>query len=127
IGEQRLGKMLGVKVGPTYHDAKRALGDVLEQWRDAIDRVADFFMRINTKQAEIAATVHFVAKELREKKKERVTEDEDLNDELRWKQKRRPPLNRSELATAIRHLAALGWLSVQPSNLPIDEESLLAI
>jgi len=128
IVEQRLGKMFAVKVGPTYHDATRALGEELSHWRDAIDRVADFFMRMNTQQAEIAATVHFAAKELAEKKPDSVTESEVLNEVLRWKQKRRPPLNPAEVATSIRHLAVLGWLSVQPStDLPIEDESLLAV
>ena len=128
IVEQRLGKMFAVKVGPTYHDAKRALGEDLDQWREAIDRVADFFMRMNTQQAEIAATVHFAAKELTEKNPESVTEAEVLNEVLHWKQKRRPPLNPVEVATSIRHLAVLGWLSVQPStDLPIEDESLLAV
>ena len=120
--------MFAVKVGPTYHDAKRALGEDLGEWRVATDRVADFFMRMNTQQAEIAATVHFAAKELSGKKPDSVTEAEVLNEVLRWKQKRRPPLNSSEVATSIRHLAALGWISVQPSaGLPIQEESLLTI
>jgi uncharacterized protein YwgA len=128
IAEQRLGKMFAVKVGPTYHDANRALGEDLGEWRYAIDRVADFFMRMNTHQAEIAAIVHFAAKELAEKKPDSVTEADVLNEVLHWKQKRRPLLHPSEVASSIRHLAALGWLSVQPSaGLPIEEESLLAI
>jgi hypothetical protein len=42
---------------------------------------------------------------------------------LDWKQKRRPPIEKGEVALAIRNLAALRWLDVKPSSdLPIPAE-----
>jgi uncharacterized protein YwgA len=127
IQEQHLGKMFAIKVGPTWHDAERAFGQELVHWRKAVDRIADFFMRVNTQQAEIAATIHFVAKHLVETKAD-VSESDVLNEVLRWRQRRRSPLSPSAVASSIRHLGALGWISVQPSaDLPVEEEPLLAI
>ncbi|MCS6861149.1 MAG: hypothetical protein NZT92_12605 [Abditibacteriales bacterium] len=68
-----------------------------------------------TRQVEIAATVHFVAKELTQRKQAKPTEVEVLNEAMKWKQKRRPPLDEAEVASVIRNLAALGWLDVEPS------------
>jgi O-acetyl-ADP-ribose deacetylase (regulator of RNase III) len=58
--EEPLGKqMLLVLTGPALHEARHAYNANLEEWSDIIDRVADLFLRLDTRQAEIAATVHF--------------------------------------------------------------------
>jgi uncharacterized protein YwgA len=128
IREERLGKMFAVKVGPTFDDASRAYKHELENWRDVIDKIADLFMRMRTQQAEVAATVHFAAKSLAEKGVEKPRETDVLAEVMRWKQKRRPPLNEAEVALTIRNLSVLGWLGVQPSSdLPVAEEALLDV
>lgn len=122
IREQRLGKMIEVRVGPTYADARRAYEVALRRFEPVIARVADLFMRLNTEQAELVATVLFAARELRRQRSSPPSEAEVLASVLEWKQKRRPPLDRSEIALTIRQLAALRWLEVQPSNdLPLSE------
>lgn len=51
-----------------------------------------------------------------------ITERDILNEVMKWKQKRRPPLNEKEVAETIRNLGVLKWFVVKPSNdLPIDE------
>src|SRR5579859_21634 len=57
IVERKLGRMLATDVGPTYVDAKISYERFLEQWRDQIAAVADLVVRMNTDDAEIAATV----------------------------------------------------------------------
>jgi len=72
-------------------------------------------MRMQTRQSEVVATVIFAANILANRKKEQPSEKEVLTEVIQWKQKRRPPLNNSEVAYTIRNLAALRWLKVKPS------------
>jgi uncharacterized protein YwgA/O-acetyl-ADP-ribose deacetylase (regulator of RNase III) len=127
IREERLGRMFAVRVGQTYHDARRAYAAHFVQWEPIISKLADLFMRMQTDQAEIAATVHFVARDLTRHGKT-VTESDVLRGVMEWKQKRRPPLVEKEVAGTIRNLNVLSWLNVRPSNdLPIAEEELLDV
>src|SRR6266478_1143756 len=64
--ERKLGRMLATDVGPTFVDARKAYESFLGQWQNQIAAVADLVVRMNTDDAEIAATVHFSAKNLRE-------------------------------------------------------------
>jgi O-acetyl-ADP-ribose deacetylase (regulator of RNase III)/uncharacterized protein YwgA len=124
ITEQRLGRMLAVKLGPTFRDARRTYEHRLTAWSEQIERVADLFMRMDTRQAETAATVHFAAKELQEQKQREPTETEVLREVMEWKQRRRPPLDEIEVAKAIRNLGIHGWLQVKPSpDLPVPDET----
>jgi len=41
---------------------------------------------------------------------------------MKWKQKRRPPLNQADVAETIRNLSILEWLKVKPSQeLPVGQ------
>jgi uncharacterized protein YwgA len=126
IYEERLGNMFSVKVGRTFEDARKAYLDDLKRWDPIIDKVADLFMRMQqTKQAEVAATVIYAASLVTQEKKRNPTETEVLEEVMKWKQRRRPPLNESEVAVTIRNLAAIKWLNVKPSgDLPIPKEEL---
>lgn len=127
IREERLGRMFAVKVGPTFENALKTYGKDLEQWKETIDKLADLFMRMRTNQAEISATVHFAANEILDKK-DVPTEKDVLEEVMNWKQKRRPPLDRNEVAHAIRSMGMLRWLNVKASpELPVSEESLLDV
>lgn len=126
IQENKLGRMLEVKVGPTYRDARKAYAVEFEKWESTIDKVADLFLRTNTNQAEVIATVLFAANELTKARPEKPTECDVYSSVLLWKQKRRPPIEEGEVASTIRNLAALKWLNVKPSkDLPVPEEAWL--
>ena len=129
IREERLGRMFAVKTGPTFKDACRAYERDIVQWTDTIEALTDLFMRMRSQQAELAATVHFAAKELASKKQhEHPSESEVLSAVMSWKQKRRPPLSEGDVAVSIRGLSMLGWLDVRSSQeLPVDEEALLDV
>jgi O-acetyl-ADP-ribose deacetylase (regulator of RNase III)/uncharacterized protein YwgA len=128
ISENRQGNMFEVKVGPTFDDARKVHAENLKQWEPIIEKVVDLFMRMNTHQAEIAATVLFTARSLERGSDNQPTEQQVLEAVMQWKQKRRPSLNESEVAWTIRNLAALGWLEVKPSgNLPVSEDDLLYV
>ena len=123
IHEMKLGRMLSVKVGPTFKDARRAYEADLRQWEPIIEKTADLFMRLNTNQAEVVATVLFAAKSLRQNKNDQPSERDVLRAVMDWKQRRKPPLDEPEVALTVRNLAALKWLRVKPSaNLPLPDE-----
>jgi O-acetyl-ADP-ribose deacetylase (regulator of RNase III)/uncharacterized protein YwgA len=127
IEENRLGNMFNVRVGRTYEDARKAYEKPLRQFEPAIEKTVDLFMRLDTNQAELVATVLFAARSLERQKKRQPSEREVLSAIMQWKQKRRPPLKETEVASTIRNLAGLGWLKVTPSSdLPLSEETLLA-
>jgi O-acetyl-ADP-ribose deacetylase (regulator of RNase III)/uncharacterized protein YwgA len=126
IREERLGQMLQVKTGPTFRDAQRVFRHDIDRWNEVIDKVTDLFLRMDTRQAEITATVHFAAHELQNEGSNRPTEMEVLMRAMDWKQNRRPPLDERELALAVRQLAVWGWLNVTASpDLPVDDLSLV--
>ncbi len=120
IAESRRGRMFEVHTGSTYRDAVERYKDELEAWRPAIERVADLLLRANTRQAEVMASAHLAAKDLaelnRRKSMRRPTEREVVEDVLRWKLRRKPQLESEEIASAVRGLALLGWIDVEPTN-----------
>lgn len=127
IVERKLGRMLATDVGPTYADARRGYESFLAQWQSQIAKVVDLVVRMDTEDAEIAATVHFAASHLREASTSQPTEAEILNYVMQWKVRRRPPLNEVEVALAIRRLNVLRWIDALPSEaLPLPEEALIA-
>lgn len=128
IREERLGRMLEVKPGPTYKDAAVAFKEQLSQWKPLIEHIADLFLRMRTQQAGVAATVHFAAEGIAQSEKRKPTELEVLEAVKQWKQKRRPALTDQEVASAIRNLNVLRWLDAEPSrDLPLHEEALADI
>ncbi len=127
IVERKLGRMLATGVGPTYLDAKKGYESFLAQWESQIARVVDLVVRMDTDDAEVAATVHFAAARLRETSPDPPTETAIFKYVMQWKIRRRPPLSEDEVALAIRRLNVLGWINAVPSNdLPLPEEAMIA-
>jgi uncharacterized protein YwgA/O-acetyl-ADP-ribose deacetylase (regulator of RNase III) len=125
LDQAQLGKMVEVKVGPTYSSADHAYAQALKTMRPAARRVADLLRRMRTRDAEIAATVHFVANELADNASNRPTEDAVLAGVMEWKQRKQPPLQQDEVLSAMQGLAMLGWLDVERSDsLPVNEPEL---
>jgi O-acetyl-ADP-ribose deacetylase (regulator of RNase III)/uncharacterized protein YwgA len=123
IREEQLGRMFAVKVGPTFKDARKAYLSDLVKWESIIEKTADLFMRMQTRQSEVVATVLFAANVVANRKKEQPSEKEVLTEVMEWKQRRRPKLDDKEVAYTIRNLAALSWLKVKPSpDLQIPDE-----
>lgn len=120
--ERSLGQLFETIPGPTFQDAHRAYSEWLKRWEQPIDRVTDLFMRLRgSRQAEVAATVHFAAKRVQGLAQD-STELDVLDYARRWKQRRRPPITDEEFGTAIRNLNTAGWLKVAFSDeLPLPE------
>ncbi len=123
LSEERKGSMFIIRTGATFKDAKKAYQEYLDKWDVIIDEVADLFLRINTRQAEIVATVIFASKLAAVVKKD-IDEMDILREVMEWKENRNPKLEDAEVALAIRNLNLLGWLSAKPNDklpLPADE------
>lgn len=116
ITERRSGRMFEVHTGATYTDAVEHHRDQLEAWRPAIERVADLLLRTDTKQAEVLATAHYAAASLMRKPDTLLTEQNVVDEALQWKVRRKPPLEETDVAEAVRTLNVLGWVSAAPSE-----------
>lgn len=113
IVEEQHGRMFEVRLGETYEAAKRAFAKDLGRYEAQIDLLVDLFARMRTKDAEIAATVHYATKELRAAAGRVPNEREVLDAVMDWKQRRDPPFKPNDVAVAIRGLNVLGWIEAK--------------
>jgi O-acetyl-ADP-ribose deacetylase (regulator of RNase III)/uncharacterized protein YwgA len=128
LQEERHGKMFMVKVGPHYEKIREKFMTVFGDWSDLIRKTTDLFMRLNTNEAEIVATVMFATESLKKEKNILPSETEVLNYVMQWKKRRRPQLNEAEVASTIRNLGILRWLNVKPDKkLPVPEREMMYI
>ena len=116
IQEEQLGNMFVAQVGSTFKDARKTYKEEIESKEEIIEKLTDLFCRLNTKQGEIAATVHFAWKTMETRSGSKHSEEDVLNEVMNWKQKRRPPYVKLEIARAVRNLAVHGWLDIEPSD-----------
>lgn len=122
IQETRAGRMFEIRLGKTFEAAGRSFEDELKRREPQVERLVDLFARMRTRDAEIAATVHFVTDELTRSAGRTPSEHEVLEAVMSWKQRRKPPLTRDDVAQAIRGLNLLGWIEAQPVDLAADAE-----
>ncbi len=123
IVESKLGRMFHVRVGPAFRDARRAYAAQLDAWLPIEQRVADLILRVNTHEAEVAATVHYTATHLLSGDGG-PSEQDVLARVMQWKQRRQPQWSEEEVAIVIRRLNMLGWIKARGSqDLPLPEES----
>ena len=128
LAEQKRGNMFEVRPGPTLADAEHAYKRELVGWDQQIEQVADLFLRVaNTRDAEVAASVHLVADQLaarHEAKGATAPEEDEVVAELeRWKARRKPALSDDEIEQAVRTLGFLGWIDTKPRE--TDELAVL--
>ena len=125
IREARRGRLLEVRTGGTFADARREYARQLAEWEPIIVRTSELFMRLDTTHAEIVATVMFAARHL-VPQDPAPTELDVYNAVLEWKVRRQPPLSGEDVALAVRSLAALGWTRVAPSaDLPLSQNAFV--
>ncbi len=121
LQEKKLGQMFQVVPGQAYDKNRLKYQDVFQKWDGMIDKTVDLFLRLDTKKAEIVATVLFVEQEMN--KNDLLSENDILQEVMKWKLKRRPPLNEKDVAVVIRNLGVLGWFNLKPStDLPIEDD-----
>ena len=121
LQEQKSGPMFQVIPGLAYEKNRLKYQDTFQEWNKMIDRTVDLFLRLDTSKSEIVATVLFVEQEMN--KRNNMSENDVLQEVMKWKQKRHPPLNKKEVAQAIRNLSVLKWFSLKPSaDLPVEDD-----
>ncbi len=121
IQEERKGQKFVLSVGSTYVNARKLFEKEFQQSEEKIERLTDLFGRMNTRQAELAATVHFARVTMNARSKTKPSEEDVLNEVMEWKKRHRPPYDRAEVAATIRNLAILGWIEVEPSEGNFEE------
>jgi O-acetyl-ADP-ribose deacetylase (regulator of RNase III)/uncharacterized protein YwgA len=126
VEESPAGNMIRVQVGRTFQDARAEFADQIQQWDSIINKVTDLFMRLNTSQAELVATVLFAARTLHKEQAKPPTEIHIFDYVMEWKKRRQPPINPDAVADTIRNLGVLNWLQATASpELPLSAEHQL--
>jgi len=115
IIEKPHGRMIEIKTGPKYIDARNKYQVQLNQLKPKINKVVDLFSRIkNTKQAEEVTTVYYAFKQLKVNRRKDVISEQELVDYiLTWKKAWDDKDKRENVSSAIRNLTTLGWIHVK--------------
>jgi uncharacterized protein YwgA/O-acetyl-ADP-ribose deacetylase (regulator of RNase III) len=124
IDEKALGQMIAVRVGPTFDDARKAYAAELKGYGPIVERVVDLLARTSTHDAEIAATIHYVWKELSGQLDSAPLEAEVIREVLNWKGDRVQP---SELRILTRALGVLGVIDIKGDPSFEHEDDLVAV
>lgn len=128
VREERQGRMFEVVVGPTFTAASMQAQDFLTRWWTVIERVSSLFARFDTRQAEIAATVHYATIELQVRLGRAPFASEVITAVEQWTTRRKPPVKQDKISQAIVSLATQEWIDVVPDEsveVILDELSLL--
>ena len=126
LGQDKLGRMVAHQVGPTFSDAQKAYAGDLALWEGSIAKVADLLARLRTtRAAEVAASVHFASDASAQGARRISRERSVLNAVLRWKHAMKPALTAEEALLAMRSLAMLGWLELEPTPDLVSDEAAL--
>lgn len=128
LREEKVGGLFRAIVDASFENAEISYREYLSRSHEPIDRLTDLFSRLNTHDAELAATVHFAWLAIKNRKIGKCSEADVLREVMEWKKRHRPPLERVEVAKTIRTLAVRGWLDVKPSvDMPKEIEEELEV
>jgi O-acetyl-ADP-ribose deacetylase (regulator of RNase III)/uncharacterized protein YwgA len=116
LQEQSRGRMIEMRSGPALEDARKSYSEQLNEWTDLIDRLVDLAARFDTSGAEIAASVHYAAGDLRKQLDRTPTVAEVVAYVEEWNQRRTPQLERNTILRAVVNLGTQGWLRVDPDS-----------
>lgn len=120
VEEESIGRMIVHHVGRSFDNVLKSeyYMDQIGSWNAEIDKVTDLVMRIrSTRQAELAASVMFIADQMLSDTGETPTEQMIVDRVLDWKKNRDgAPVEKTELVEALRMLQALDWMELRPSR-----------
>jgi len=127
IIERQRGQMFEVLGGPALDDARDGYRNQLAQWDDLIDRIVDLAARFDNREAEIAATVHYTADDLRKRLGRQPTITEVIDAVEEWKRGRQPKVTRDAILRAVVNLGTRGWLTVDPDTTTADDVANMVV
>jgi len=110
--ETRWGSMFRIELGTEFERARKMSEGFINAHNEALEKIKDLFMRMDTAKAELVATVIFSADDLKKHYKTKPKETEVVESVMKWKQRRIPPINREEVVRTVRNLSMLNWLDV---------------
>jgi len=116
VTEVRRGNVIETRVGQTFGDARSRYATELQQWEPAIARVVDLVSRFDSRRAEVAGSVHYVANALRGRFGRRPTTTEVIEYVEKWKIRRKPPIKRDDIVRSVVELAAMQWIDVEADD-----------
>lgn len=118
LQEASLGRMLSLRVEPSYERERGKYAEVIDQYERKIVKVVDLFSRIkNTEQAEEVFTVLFATRQLKAEQLDRDISEQQLFDYIiAWKKTWSTQEKKEAVANAIRNLLLLGWMRLDFSE-----------
>lgn len=125
LSEQQQGTLIRIKTGSEYRTFRAKEQQIIEIQKDVIEKTVDLFSRVKSAyQAEEIATVLFAFADLNSERQNQMrTEQEFFDYIIKWKKHWNTPEKKQSIASCIRNLAVMGWVSLDYSeSLPIDDE-----
>ena len=116
IIERQCGQMFEVSAGRPWMTLAQTMGISLSNGATLSRALFDLAARFNNREAEIAATVHYAANDLRDRLGRTPTIVEVIEAVERWKSGRKPEVTRDDILRAIVNLGTRGWLTVEPDS-----------
>ncbi len=126
--EDRSHEGFAYRPGPGFESFKAAVLEELKRHEETVTQITDLFSRLDTRKAELAATVHLVAKELDERLGRTPSVDAVVNEIRNWKARRRQPFPTDMIVNCVLYMAAAGLIKVseEPSRYLQPEEELVS-
>lgn len=112
VTEQKRGQMFHIQVGPSFKSSLERYRNEIADWSSELRRVFDLFHRMNTSDAELAASVHFAATHILNVNASEMDVVQQVDD---WKNKQNRKFPKDQVADVVRHLNVEGWIDAEYS------------
>ena len=123
IQEQQLGRMTAIMPADEYLQRRADIRSRVAPFQKWIDKTVDLFSRVkSTTQAEEITTVIYSAKHLKTSRNPATVSEQDVFDYIMaWKKSWQEESKQQSVASAIRNLQMLSWVSLKYSEtLPFE-------
>jgi O-acetyl-ADP-ribose deacetylase (regulator of RNase III)/uncharacterized protein YwgA len=117
LREQPLGRMIALRVSEQYEKDRSKYSEQIQLYHKKIEKAVDLFSRIkSTEQAEEVMTVLYASRQLKQRSRESIAEQQLYDYVLDWKKSWTSDAKKHALASAIRNLVLLGWMRAEISD-----------
>lgn len=111
--------------GSNFERFKKTVSEQFRQQDETIAQITDLFSRLDTRKAELATAVHFVAKELGERLGSSPSVDIVVDEIRNWKARRRQPFPTEMIVNCVLYMAAARLIKVSEERskyISVEEE-----